>query len=78
MALQDRPFRRWRGRTRSERISEMLNGVKRHGVLKTTEITRSRWDCIIEDAEALVSADDDGDDYADDDGNEPRTLVVLD
>ena len=50
-------------------------------VLKTTEITRSRWDCILEDAEAFVSSDDDGDDYAGDDGNEgtdPRTLVVLD
>ena len=50
-------------------------------VVKTSEITRSRWDCILADAEAFISPDDEDDDYAGDDGGEgvdPRTLVILD
>jgi hypothetical protein len=52
----------------------------REWVSKTSEITRSRWDCILADAEAFVSADDEGgDDHAGDDGDEsadPQTVVL--
>ena len=48
---------------------------------KTAEIKQSRWKDILTDTEAFISPDNEDDDYAgngDNEGVDPRTLVVLD
>ena len=59
----------------------MLFGVTKHAHgSQRQEITRSRWDCILTDAEAFIRSVDDDDDYAEDDDDEadPPTVSVLD